>query len=396
MFKFINENFLKNKKKIKSYSTKIFDNHSISFLDNLSKSILSNINAKKYPDLVSFGFWCRGQNLKKLSKNYIDGNLRKGHGLIFHICPSNVPINFMYSFSFGLLAGNSNIVRLPTKPFPQNEILLKIIKKLLSQKKFRIIKERTLFIKYEPNEKITNYFSKLCTTRVIWGGDNTIKNIRNISLQAKSLDVPFTDKYSFTIIDLQKLNKLSQENFIRVVKNYYNDNYTMDQNACSSSHLVIWIGSDNKKLRIKFWSELNNICKLKYKMESIGAIDKYNKFFSDISIIKNIKNTYRYGSNVYVINLLKIDKDIDNYRGKWGYFYETNFKKFEDIFKYTNEKCQTISYFGFEKLTLMNFIKKNNFKGVDRIVPIGQSLDMGLIWDGYDLIRTLSRVVEIK
>ena len=44
----------------------------------------------------------------------------------------------------------------------------------------------------------------------------------------------------------------------------------------------------------------------------------------------------------------------------------------------------------------MNFINKNNFKGVDRIVPIGQSLDMGLIWDGYDLIRTLSRVVEIK
>lgn len=170
----------------------------------------------------------------------------------------------------------------------------------------------------------------------------------------------------------------------------------MDQNACSSSHLVIWIGSDNKKLRIKFWSELNNICKLKYKMESIGAIDKYNKFFSDISIIKNIKNTYRYGSNVYVINLFKIDKDIDSYRGKWGYFYETNFKKFEDIFKYTNEKCQTISYFGFEKLILMNFIKKNNFKGVDRIVPIGQSLDIGLIWDGYDLIRTLSRVVEIK
>ena len=61
-------------------------------------------------------------------------------------------------------------------------------------------------------------------------------------------------------------------------------------------------------------------------MESIGAIDKYNKFFSDISIIKNIKNTYRYGSNVYVINLLKIDKDIDNYEGKWGYFCETNFK----------------------------------------------------------------------
>ena len=56
-----------------------------------------------------------------------------------------------------------------------------------------------------------------------------------------------------------------------------------------------------------------------------------------------------------------------------GVIFVRQILKFEDIFKYTNEKCQTISYFGFEKLTLMNFIK-NNFKGVDRIVPIGQSL----------------------
>ena len=35
--------------------------------------------------------------------------------MIFHITPSNIPTNFAYSFIFGLLTGNSNIVKVPTK-----------------------------------------------------------------------------------------------------------------------------------------------------------------------------------------------------------------------------------------------------------------------------------------
>jgi hypothetical protein len=34
--------------------------------------------------------------------------------------------------------------------------------------------------------------------------------------------------------------------------------------------------------------------------------------------------------------------------------------------------------------------------GVDRIVPIGTALDIGIYWDGYDLIRTLSRVILVN
>ena len=63
---------------------------------------------------------------------------------------------------------------------------------------------------------------------------------------------------------------------------------------------------------------------------------------------------------------------------------------------YINNKYQTLTYFGISKDILKNFVLKNQLEGIDRIVPIGQALDISFFWDGYDLNRTLSRVVDIK
>ena len=38
----------------------------------------------------------------------------------------------------------------------------------------------------------------------------------------------------------------------------------------------------------------------------------------------------------------------------------------------------------------------NNFNGIDRVVPIGQALNINLVWDGYDLTTKLSREIEIS
>ena len=61
-----------------------------------------------------------------------------------------------------------------------------------------------------------------------------------------------------------------------------------------------------------------------------------------------------------------------------------------------NNKYQTLTYFGINKMALKDFVLENSLLGIDRIVPIGQAMDMGVIWDGYDLVRSLSRVIEVK
>ena len=63
--------------------------------------------------------------------------------------------------------------------------------------------------------------------------------------------------------------------------------------------------------------------------------------------------------------------------------------------KIINKKFQTLTYYGFSKNELVNFIKDNNIQGIDRIVPIGQALNMDLNWDGYDIIFQISKKLTV-
>ena len=95
----------------------IFDDDIILLLNEISKKILISKKCQKFPDLISFGFWCRENNIKTIFNNYSFFKNRMGRGTVLHITPSNVPTNFAYSMIFGLLSGNNNIIRLPSKNF---------------------------------------------------------------------------------------------------------------------------------------------------------------------------------------------------------------------------------------------------------------------------------------
>ena len=89
-----------------------FNNISLTFLNELSNILRKSATAKNYPDLMAFSFWCRKGHLEKLKRKQANIERRLGRGLVFHIAPSNVPLNFGYSYIFGLLAGNVNVVKM--------------------------------------------------------------------------------------------------------------------------------------------------------------------------------------------------------------------------------------------------------------------------------------------
>ena len=80
-----------------------FGDLEIDFLDCLSKELMHNEEARRFTDVISFAFWCRRKNLDNLRKRLLDSELRMGLGCVFHVTPSNVPLNFAYSFAFGFL-----------------------------------------------------------------------------------------------------------------------------------------------------------------------------------------------------------------------------------------------------------------------------------------------------
>ena len=114
----------KNRKILEPFNKIICD-----FLIDLS----SDLNQFNNPDIKALAFWCRNANIMRLKNLYKTSDLRLGLGLIFHITPSNIPTNFAYSLIFGLITGNSNIVKVPSKKFEEIDIICKSIKKTLKK-----------------------------------------------------------------------------------------------------------------------------------------------------------------------------------------------------------------------------------------------------------------------
>ena len=366
------------------------------FLGEFSTNLMKHEESNKFPDIKTLGFWCRKKNILNLKKKFISEKTRVGHGLIFHVTPSNIPTNFAYSLIFGLITGNSNIIKVPSKNFEQISIICKILKTILQKKKFKYVKKMISVVKYYENDEYTKYISSLCDVRIIWGGDNTIKNIRNFKVPERTIDIAFADRYSFSIIGAEKLLNLSKFEIKILVEKFYNDTYLVDQNACSSPSLIIWSGKDIKNARLKFWNALRELVKKKYIMPEIASVSKYNQLCKNIIQFSNIIKQERFSNHIYTIMLKNLDKNTNNIKGKWGFFYEHKNNNLNKIAKFINKKYQTLTYFGIEKEKLKKFLINNHLSGIDRIVPIGQALEMSLNWDGYDINNALTRIIEIK
>ena len=365
------------------------------FLGDLSDELNSTTPSKNYADIKTLAFWCRKKNIYNLKKKFLSNETRLGLGLIFHITPSNIPTNFAYSLIFGLITGNANIVKVPSQKFEQVEIICKAISKILKNK-YKPIRKMISIIRYSNNDNYTKKISSMCNARIIWGGDNSISNIRKFELNQRALDIAFADRYSFCVMNPLEILKINNNQIQRLVEKFYNDTYLVDQNACSSPHLILWLGRHVNKARKKFWKYLHDYVNKKYSLTEIASIEKYTQLCSHILSLKNIKKYERYGNSIYTIQLNRLDKQLHNLRGKWGFFYEYETNDLNKIKNYINNKYQTLTYFGLNKNILRNFILKNQLKGIDRVVPIGQALDISLFWDGYDLNKILSRVVDIK
>ena len=371
----------------------------LDFLNEISKKLMRDSRSRAFSDIITLAFWIRRSNTEKLKINYYDNHPRKamlGKGIVFHIAPGNVAVNFAYSFFTGLLAGNKNIVKLAPKEFEQIGIILDAIVDVCEMAKYREIAEGTVILKYAVNDEITAYLSQICDARVMWGGDATVKTIRAYPLPPRSTEIMFADRYSFGAIKADEI--LKTEDLSEMALGFYNDTYLMDQNACSSPRMIVWEGEEEavEKAKKKFWGAVDKIVEREYQMEAVLVIDKYTRMLQDAIERKEIRKEEDPDNFITRVEMKNIPVDVENIRCAGGYFVETTVKSLDEIAHIINKKYQTMTYYGFEKETLRKFVTENSLKGIDRIVPIGQALAFGLVWDGYDLITELSRICDIQ
>ena len=375
-----------------------FEETICSFLNEVSKVIMKDSEAKQFPDVITFGFFCRKANIEQIKKSY-EGRLngRLGRGLTFHIAPSNVPINFAYTLVAGLLSGNRCIVRASSKDFPQTKLLCKLFNMVTEQKEFEEIRKIFAVIMYDHNSEITEILSSIADIRIIWGGDNTIAEIRKAPLKPRAFDITFADRYSFAVFDADFILEQNESAMKKIAQDFYNDTYLYDQNACSSPRLIVWYGAEKKCVEAKkiFWTAIHNNVIDKYDLASILAVDKLAARYKCAIELKDAKIQDSEDNLITRIKLSEIPENVTDYTFAGGCYLEYDTEKLMDIIPIVNQKYQTLSYFGLNADELQNLVIENGVSGIDRIVPVGKTADFGLVWDGYDLIESMSRIVEI-
>ena len=391
-FLFSDSNYLENIRNLQPEM--IFSDASIAFLSALSTELMQSPRMREYPDVATFAFFCRKAHLLSLQKNYIQSGIRLGRGVVFHIAPSNVPVNFAYSMLVGILSGNVNIVRVPSKSFEQVEIICEAVRKVALLPVFSAISQRLFLIQYDRQNEATSTFSFLCDVRVIWGGDQTIAQIRKSALPPRSYDLTFADRYSFAVINANQY--VLEQNTKRVAEAFFNDTYLFDQNACTAPHLIIWTGTTEniKNAKQIFWSAIESKIQ-EYELSPILSVDKLSTLYIQSQDKAIIKRDIPSTNKLWRVAVSELTNDIDKYRCAGGYFLEYDAASLKELETIVNRKYQTMAYYGYTKEQLSDLVIDMRLNGIDRIVPLGKTTDFALIWDGYDLISTLSRECTI-
>lgn len=368
----------------------IFSPMVLDFWAQVSAHLLANKKAKSFPDVATFAFFCRKAHLLRLEKPYANAGLRWGRGVIFHIAPSNVPVNFAYSLLAGMLAGNANIVRVSTKAFEQVDLICEAMQMVIGRDEFMPLRDRLCVLRYERDVAVNAQLSALADVRVIWGGDASIAEIRRAELPPKAYDITFSDRYSFALLQADAV--LSHTDLLGLARAFYNDTYLFDQNACSAPRLVIWQGDEqNVQLaKASFWAAVQRLLD-DYVIDGVAAIDKLSTLCIHADDATGGRLVPTQTNKLWRVKVERLSSDMDSHRCAAGYFLEYTTTDLNEIAVAVNRKYQTLSYFGYTAQQMNSFLRQARFMGIDRVVPVGKTTDFDLIWDGHDLIRGLSR-----
>lgn len=232
--------------------------------------------------------------------------------------------------------------------------------------------------------------------------DATIAEIRKSSLPPRATEVTFSDRFSLTVINIDAYRMLDGRGKEKLARDFYNNTYLTDQNACTSPKIVVWLDSMGEKaysaveIRTEFWTKLWEIVEKEYIFQDIQGVNKLTKMYllaaeEGINIRKStlVKEA---DNRLVCIETEQLTAELPDHFDNAGYFLEYVTTDILDLSVLCNDnRCQTIGYAG-EKEMLMPLIKAG-VKGIDRIVPIGKTMDFDMIWDGYNLVERFAREI---
>lgn len=374
---------------------KPFDDTTLDFLNDVSKTLMASRRAKAYPDVVTFAFWIRKASTTKwkerLDKD--DGDVHLGRGVAFHIAPSNVPVNYAYSLAVGLLTGNANVVRVPSKDFAQVQIINQAMRDVLSMEKHAGMRDYICLVRYDKSREINDLLSAMADIRIIWGGDATVAELRRSPLEPRGNEITFADRFSLAVIHSESYLELEDRQ--KIAEDFYNDTYLTDQNACTSPRMVVWTGDQIEKAKEVFWEHLHRLVKSKYAFQPIQGVNKLVSGYLLATAHESVRMEAAADNLITRVKVPKIPDNLMEFKDNSGFFFEYDCRDILELRSLCDDvRCQTVAYIG--DRGMFDSLLASGVKGIDRIVPVGQTMDFSFFWDGYSLYERMTRTIVVN
>ena len=380
-----------------------FSGTSLIPFSDVSREILSRLSSqlvgrRETPQFAALGYWLRPASINRLKDSFAsripENQFPVARGMAFHLPPSNVDTIFVYSWALSLLAGNANIVRLPSRRSPQVEWLIRTLVEALEAVGDS---HRHLFCAYDIGTGLSREISLRADLRLIWGGDAKVNEISSDRIRPDGLSIGFPDRKSLSAIDGDAYSRLEDSGRDGLAERLFNDIFWFDQMACGSPRVIAWIGDPARcaDLSRDLYQRLTVVATRKsYSVDTGVALAKFG-YLNDMLVSGTGRTAYRLGNELSVLELDASGLGPPSKIIGGGMIGHVVFPQIENLVSVVDRATQTITHFGFDLERLGSLVEQLAKKGGFRVVPVGQALNFETTWDGVPLLEHMTRRITL-
>lgn len=369
---------------------------SLDLLGVISKAIFASPFARTQPQYVALAYWLRPAALERLCEELRERFDRAAfipapRGVAFHLPPTNVDTIFVYSWAVSVLAGNCNIVRLPSELDEGTAWLAGLIATAIDEAGEA---DRHLFCQMPQDGPLIAEVSRYCDLRMIWGGDAKVDAVSRVPIRPDGLSIGFPDRKSLAVVRADAYRAADEAGREALVAQFFNDIYWFNQMGCGSPRLLYWVGEPSDLADDLYRRLDRHVVEKGHRTETGIAIGKFAAV-NDLLAEGIGAQAQRFSNALHVVASERPAAMLQQSHGG-GLLGQAVVPSLADIAADIGRKVQTIGYFGFDKGELEDFARAIAGRGGYRIVPIGQALQFDILWDGIDLLDQMTRRIAIR
>lgn len=312
-------------------------------------------------------------------------------GISCHWIAGNVPTLGLFSLFQSMLAGNANLLRVPSK---SHDVLVRLLRVFASTaieagvSGLDLLKSMALFYYDKAETKANEELSEIADVRIVWGGEEAVKAITGLPRRTHCEDIIFGPKYSLAVFDT---TAVASNNFTRYLRFLASDTFLFDQAACTSPHVVFfekgarqieeigqYMAKEMKKLAKRFpKSDVDQ-----FIMTRIINVRAEYALDTESAVICPVENDW----TILINKKMQLEEPIES---RTIFFKEVD--SIDEILPLITRKVQTIGCAIEDKVKLEAFADGATLRGVARCVNVGQMHLFDSPWDG---MLVLSRLVN--